>query len=362
METKTPSAFPPVSLFIKEGFSFFITNWKKILPYFAVLFAVQFVIAAVLLLAEGNVLVVSLFTVVSFFADIFVGYLVFSSDLWYQDIDTNTSGTVGGAYKKALSFFFPLVWVCLLSFSVLVTLLFLLVLLPIFGAGVLNGFLSVVGGNIGGVIGAVVLGIAVLFGLISFIACVLSVTFVSYTSLLEGKRGLAAVMQSFWYTKGRRKAFFVRYLIMTVLSGIVPLALILIAYSSLFLGYSFSDLMVMLEAENPSPFPLYFTLPILVVTFIATLVYYLLWASYSYIFWKHAKATAGTEEAQAEYQVVMRPKFKAMAIAGAVLAASLFVLGIVGAAVSSYFIAKMSAEQQAFIAETATTTLEQESF
>jgi hypothetical protein len=178
-EHKAPMKVIPVIELVEE-------SWKRYAALFTTVFpvlVVAFIATAILSLAKitPGPLASALLSLVGFVA-LIISYLALGRQLTAIEADP---ADVSGTLRRSLSLFFPYIWVAFLS-----------------GLVIFGGFL-------GFFVPAIILGVFLHLSL--------------YPFLLENKRGLDALIQSFAYVSGRWWQVFWRILVYAVLLGVLLL-------------------------------------------------------------------------------------------------------------------------------------------
>ena len=334
-----PDKLPPVGDYFEEGFKFLGKHWKKLLMYFVPLALLQVVIGYLDLHFFGSGEAAPIWaTVITTILGIAISYvMICASDLYCRNLDTSAEAKPFSIYINGFKYFWKMLWAGILA--VLVA-----------SAGVA---LAYVGGMaffaLGGVLSAIIgKGIvsSLLIGLMSFIGVafiffcyiffILSVVFITYTVMLEEKKGLHAVMQSFWYAKGRKWGMFGRWFLMMLIPGIFATIGYAIGLGIIVSDLSFGALSQLSDPSNEISGS--FIKMSLIVNLIVIPISHLFYSSFGYVLWKHAKTTAGSEEAQVAYRTSKRGKFVAAAWVGAVIS----VLLVAFAALAPLFLTELA--------------------
>ncbi|HYC34220.1 MAG TPA: hypothetical protein VEC13_00645 [Candidatus Paceibacterota bacterium] len=262
----------------KSSWQFFKANFKSIFIFFFLIGVIpavlQILFQAISGLALTNInsaaLAIILFVVfglAGFAVNVATQVIYFGAIKKFDDLEGGVREGVFTSYGKILKYTLPVVWVMLIS-----TALFM-----------------------GGVIALIVP--AILFAISS--------AFIGATVVLEGKRGVDAIVQSFWYVNGRRGAVFGRSLLMLlVVVGYGLLAFIVLASIAIGIAYGvFGGMQEALRAganflythgggPNTWPTPTFY-LFFLLWSLLSSVIGAILWgflSTFSFKLWKNVKA------------------------------------------------------------------------
>ncbi len=325
-----PDKLPPIGDFFEQGFKFLGTHWKKLLIYFVPLALVQAILGYINFHFFGgqqfapiwmNVILVLVAGVVSY-----ITYC--SSDLYCRDLDSGAVAKPLSTYIGGFKYFWKMLWVAMLATSIIAAGLVLSYLggMAFFA---ISGILTAVIGK--GVASVLISGIFAIIG-VAFIAfCyayfMLSVTLITYVVMLEEKKGMSAVMQAFWYTRGRKWGIFGRLFVSMLIPVVISMIIAAIGMGIIVSKFSFAG-MEQLSDPTSEVFAAF-----MIFTFFMNMLlvplYHLFSSSFGYVLWKHAKLTAGSEEAQEVYRTSKRGRFVAAAWVGVALG---FLLAVFAAA------------------------------
>jgi hypothetical protein len=324
--SQNPDKLPLIGDFWEEGFKFIGAHWKKLLLYFVPLALLQVVIGYLNFHFFGAQELPPVWaSIVAVVIGIAISYVMMcSSDLFCRELDNGGDTNPLNIYARGFRYFWKMLWA-----GILVMLVISAGIALAYAGGMaffaIGGLLSaLIGKGILSVLITALLGfIGVVFIFFCYIYFALSAIFVTYTVMLEEKKGMNALIQSFWYVKGRRWGIFGRMFVVGLIPGFIAVIGGVIGMAIIVSKFTFKGLEGLSDPTS-DVYVAFFTFS-MIMNLIFVPLSHLFYSSFGYVLWKQAKLTAGSEDVQGAYRTSKRGKFVAAAWVG-------FALGILVAA------------------------------
>lgn len=293
---------------LKESWQFFTTNWRKFVAFFLVLEIpiLVFGIANAFIDSDtDSVFLLCIASIISILGGLIVSFkkiAILGSGLLASDISEYKGGpTVKYVYKEIFRKLIPLAWVmiltCLCFFSVFFISSIVGVLLFALPFLALNPISNMAGGAEvflhGGFI-TLSLCFIIFFGI--FVVHLLFFTytyFASYSTIMENRRGLDAIVASYMYVRGRVWKILVRIILISLIALIPGFLLVGPAATKI----SYDQVLVLKESIAKSIEPVFVNNPythtwLIFGGFIASMISGIWFSSSFYTLWKDIKSTS----------------------------------------------------------------------
>lgn len=199
------------------------------------------------------------------------------------ELDNGNLITTKAIYKKAIGFILPYIWVVILvTLSTVVPTILLII------PGIIVGILL----------------------MLSF-----------YSVMIDGKRGLQALSNSYYYMKGNAGGVFWRFMAFGIIVACISILLALVVFAILFLfSLAFDSFSLLTLIKNPSQgtFSIFSAIISIIYSFLVTCVYMPIATTYGYLIYKNVKLLKPEPNPEIDFKK-SKSWFKGLSIAGFVV-------------------------------------------